>query len=115
MTSRRTEACQYGSRAELAIIVARQFAPIEMSSPADVVSPLWQAMQLSETSNGVLEIAVVDVGIAARSATGRCGAAAANAIVSSQPHEATPIIIVCVLAFIYQPSKKPPSNQSHSR
>src|SRR6185436_7973179 len=34
MVSRLTPACQYGSRAELAIIVDRQLEPIETSSPA---------------------------------------------------------------------------------
>jgi hypothetical protein len=43
----RTAACQYGSRAELAIIDARQLTPIDTSSPPSVVSPLWQARQAS--------------------------------------------------------------------
>src|SRR5690606_33421089 len=51
MISRRTAACQYGSRAEFAIMLARQAGPKEMSSPADVDSVLWQAMQLLERSN----------------------------------------------------------------
>ena len=50
MTSRRTAACQYGSRAELAIIDALQLEPIEMSSPVTAVRPLWQAMHRSEVS-----------------------------------------------------------------
>jgi len=45
MTSRRTAACQYGSRAEFPIMDARHEDPIEMSSPEGVVIPLWQAMQ----------------------------------------------------------------------
>ena len=45
IVSRRTAACQYGSRAELAIIEARQSNPMETSSPVGVVSPLWQARQ----------------------------------------------------------------------
>ena len=48
IVSRRTAACQYGSRAELAIIVERQVAPIETSSPAGVRRLLWQATQFSE-------------------------------------------------------------------
>jgi hypothetical protein len=40
IASRRTDACQYGSRAELAIIDARQAAPIETSSPEDASMPL---------------------------------------------------------------------------
>ena len=36
IVSRRTPACQYGSRAELAIIVERHDAPIETSSPLGV-------------------------------------------------------------------------------
>ena len=51
MVSRRTPACQYGSRAELAIIEARQLAPIEASSPDGAIRLLWQAMQFSECEN----------------------------------------------------------------
>ena len=51
MVSRRTAACQYGSRDELAIIDARHATPIDTSSPDGVVRPLWQAMQLSEVWN----------------------------------------------------------------
>lgn len=40
MVSRRTAACQYGSRDEFAIIDARQANPIETSSPELLVSPL---------------------------------------------------------------------------
>jgi hypothetical protein len=39
-TSRRTDACQYGSREELAIIEARQSNPIDASRPDGVVRPL---------------------------------------------------------------------------
>ena len=48
MISRRTPACQYGSRAEFAIIVDRHVAPIDTSSPVGVISVLWQATQFSE-------------------------------------------------------------------
>ncbi len=51
MISRRTAACQYGSRAECAIIDACQAAPIETSSPDGVVNPLWQARQSAPTAN----------------------------------------------------------------
>ncbi len=44
IVSRLTDACQYGSRAEFAIIVARQLTPIDTSSPDDSVRLLWQAM-----------------------------------------------------------------------
>src|SRR6187401_2619107 len=46
--SRRTLACQYGSRAELAIIVDRHDVPIETSSPVGATRLLWHATQLSE-------------------------------------------------------------------
>src|SRR5664279_3334734 len=45
MVSRRTAACQYGSRAALAISVGRQAVPRETSSPREVMRPLWQATQ----------------------------------------------------------------------
>jgi hypothetical protein len=48
MVSRRTLACQYGSRDEFAIIVARQSNPIDTSSPFAVVRPLWQARHRSD-------------------------------------------------------------------
>jgi hypothetical protein len=51
IVSRLTAACQYGSRAELAIIDARHDAPIETSSPDGVIKPLWQATQLSAVWN----------------------------------------------------------------
>jgi hypothetical protein len=38
--SRRTPACQYGSRAEFAIMVELQSKPIEMSSPDAADRPL---------------------------------------------------------------------------
>src|SRR5664280_785734 len=38
--SRRTLACQYGSREELAIRLVRQSIPGDTSSPVDVLSPL---------------------------------------------------------------------------
>src|SRR4051812_36391642 len=53
MVSRRTPACQYGSRAEFAIIVERHDAPIETSSPSAVVSRLWHATQFSDVVNSV--------------------------------------------------------------
>jgi len=37
---RRTLACQYGSREELAIRLVRQSIPMDTSSPVDVLSPL---------------------------------------------------------------------------
>ena len=40
IVSRRTAAYQYGSRAELAIMDARQSKPIETSAPDVAVSPL---------------------------------------------------------------------------
>ena len=40
ITSRRTPACQYGSRAELAMIDPRHDVPIDMSSPLGVTRPL---------------------------------------------------------------------------
>src|SRR5262245_10493763 len=51
MVSRRTDACQYGSRAEFAIIVGRHANPIETSSPAAVVMVLWQAKQRFDNWN----------------------------------------------------------------
>ncbi len=49
--SRRTPACQYGSRAALAIIEARHAMPIDASAPLGVTRPLWQAWHRSEVSN----------------------------------------------------------------
>src|SRR5437867_735918 len=49
--SRRTLPCQYGSREEFAIIPERQSNPMEISSPEDVLRPLWHARQRSEVSN----------------------------------------------------------------
>jgi hypothetical protein len=40
LTSRRTPACQYGSRDALAIMDGRHSVPIEMSSPDGAVRPL---------------------------------------------------------------------------
>src|SRR5258708_26055644 len=51
IVSRRVLACQYGSREELAIMVARQAKPIDTSSPDFVVRPLWQAMHRSDVWN----------------------------------------------------------------
>ena len=51
MVSRRTLPCQYGSRDELAMMLARQSKPIETSLPEAVVQPLWQARQRSEVWN----------------------------------------------------------------
>ena len=48
IVSRRTLACQYGSRAEFAIIVDRQVAPIDTSSPEGATRALWHATQFSE-------------------------------------------------------------------
>jgi hypothetical protein len=55
MISRRTPACHYGSRAEFAIIDARHDSPIETSSPAGVVRPLWQAAQSCDVRNSASE------------------------------------------------------------
>src|SRR5205085_12345890 len=52
---RRTLACQYGSRAELAMMLDRQSKPIETSWPKGVVNPLWQARQRSEVWNATFE------------------------------------------------------------
>ena len=60
MVSRRTEACQYGSRDELAIIEPRQSEPMEMSSPPGLLNPLWQARQAPEVSNNVTGCAFDD-------------------------------------------------------
>src|SRR6202021_2802328 len=49
--SRRTLACQYGSREEFAIMLDRQSSPMEKSSPAFVFMPLWHATQRSEVRN----------------------------------------------------------------
>src|SRR5437879_3274780 len=51
MLSRRTLACQYGSREEFAIMLARQSKPMEMSEPACVFKPLWHATQRSDVWN----------------------------------------------------------------
>src|SRR6476646_9509580 len=48
MVSRRTPACQYGSRAEFAMIEARQLAPIDTSSPDGAMRLLWHGMQLPD-------------------------------------------------------------------
>src|SRR6187549_1342491 len=69
IVSRRTLACQYGSLAELAIIVPRQFAPIDTSSPAGDTRLLWQAMQSVESAN-----MSVFGACGARVATGAAGA-----------------------------------------
>src|SRR5215510_5213787 len=53
MVSRRTDASQYGSRDELAIIDARQSDPIDTFSPDRVVSPLWQATHASAVRKAV--------------------------------------------------------------
>src|SRR5438445_7745449 len=49
--SRRTLPCQYGSREEFAIIPERQSNPMEISSPEDVLRPLWHARQRSDVWN----------------------------------------------------------------
>ena len=46
--SRRTPASSTDRAPALAIMLVRQSKPIEMSSPVDVVRPLWQATQRSE-------------------------------------------------------------------
>ena len=51
IVSRRTDACQYGSRAEFAIIDARHATPIERSSPVAAVRLLWHAMQSDDGAN----------------------------------------------------------------
>src|SRR5260370_17011407 len=48
---RRTLACQYGSRDELAIMLDRHSVPMETSSPDGVIRPTWQARQRSEVWN----------------------------------------------------------------
>ena len=40
IVSRRKLACQYGSREEFAIRLARQSSPIEYSSPSELTMPL---------------------------------------------------------------------------
>src|SRR5690606_41843675 len=45
-----TAACQYGSRAEFAMIDARQSLPIETSAPAGETTELWHERQLSAVS-----------------------------------------------------------------
>jgi len=45
ITSERTDACQYGSRAAFAIIVARQELSIETSTPVSSVRFVWQTAQ----------------------------------------------------------------------
>ena len=65
IVSRRTAACQYGSREEFAIIDARQDTPIDTSSPDGVVSPLWHARQSCDVRNSV--------GVAARDRRERVG------------------------------------------
>jgi hypothetical protein len=51
MVSLRTEACQYGSLADWAIIEDLQLDPIETSSPEGEINPLWQAMHWSDVTN----------------------------------------------------------------
>ncbi len=74
ITSRRTPACQYGSRDELAMMDARHSTPIEMSSPAGVTSWLWHAMHWSPVRN---------TGGSARPAASSAKRAARGAAVSS--------------------------------
>ena len=73
---------------------------MEWSLPSLPASPLWQATQPAE---------VVKKGSSAR-------ASAAPRSSSRAVKEALIWVIVCRrMALSYQPSKKPPSNQSHSR
>jgi hypothetical protein len=58
IVSRRTPACQYGSRAELAIMDDRQAKPMETSSPVGATSWLWQPMQRSAVRNSESAVAV---------------------------------------------------------
>ena len=48
IVSRRTLACQYGSREEFAIMLARQSNPIDTSAPDAVSRPLWHATHRSD-------------------------------------------------------------------
>src|SRR4051794_10369942 len=49
--SRLTLACQYGSRDEFAIMLARQSTAIDTSWPVAVRRPLWHAIHRSEVWN----------------------------------------------------------------
>ena len=90
------------------MIVPRQSVPIDTSSPADVVSPLWHAMQVPPVVNRDAS--------ALAFAAARRGHLAGDLLDSHHggdepdrrggrhhaPHH-------------FHPSKNPPSNQSHSR
>src|SRR6185295_15171410 len=69
-TSRRTDACQYGSRDEFAIIEARQATPIETSSPLGATRLLWQAMHSLEGVNIGASCAAGPARLVACAATG---------------------------------------------
>ena len=71
IVSRRTAACQYGSRAELAIIVDRQVAPIETSSPAGA-----QVVVARHAVLGMREEREVEVRIRRRAAAAGCASSA---------------------------------------
>src|SRR5260370_13265250 len=62
---RRTLACQYGSRDELAIMLDRHSVPMETSCPDAVIRPTWQARQRSEVWNVRSRFPVADL-LAAR-------------------------------------------------
>lgn len=82
MISRRTAACQYGSREEFAIIEARHDTPMETSSPAGVVSPLWQAPHSWDVANMVpgCPAGNLTAGLAT------CGLAASGSVKNSAPN-----------------------------
>src|SRR6476646_5189538 len=54
IASRLTLACQYGSRDEFAIMLARQSKPMDTSSPDAVTRPLWHATHRSDVRNSTV-------------------------------------------------------------
>ena len=94
IVSRRTLACQYGSREEFAIMLARQSNPIDTSSPDAVSRPLWHATQRSDVWN----------------CGDRCSERPRKTIAPTRGDE-------CQRQHApdhRHPSRNPPSNQSHS-
>ena len=101
--SRLTAACQYGSRAALAMIDARQANPMETSSPTAVVMPLWHARQRADVANsGGAEPA-------------RDGAIASVAATTRIARRGDCVFDVRGDACLYQPASGLPSDQSQSK
>ena len=117
IVSRRTAACQYGSRAEFAIIDARHDTPIDTSSPVGVVSPLWHATQSCDVRN------TRRVAVGRRPARMRAASPCAACCACGSRERARPRRRWqqrrrprwFVPSPHRQPSSRPPSNQSHRK